>query len=82
MKEAAFRHLDFWENLEDIAYKLQQSDLLIVVSARPHSLSFTKIMERIPRVLSANFETASFVILFPEQDLSREIEGVSQQFVS
>jgi hypothetical protein len=39
-------------------------------------------MERIPRILSANFEPASFVILFPEQAvLPTEIEGVSQQFV-
>jgi nucleotide-binding universal stress UspA family protein len=82
LQQAAFRHLDFWDNLEDISVKLKQEDLLIVVSARPHSLSFVKIMERIPRVLSANFESASFVILFPEQAaLPTEIEGVSQQFV-
>ncbi len=82
LQQADFRHLDFWENLEDISNRLRPEDLLIVVSARPHSLSFVKIMERIPRVLSANFESASFVILFPEQALPTEIEGVSQQFVS
>jgi hypothetical protein len=82
LQQAAFRHLDFWEDLTDMAGRLKQEDLLIVVSARPHSLSFTKIMERIPRILSANFEPASFVILFPEQALPTEIEGVSQQFVS
>jgi Kef-type K+ transport system membrane component KefB len=82
LKQAEFRHLDFWDNLEDISVKMKPEDLLIVVSARPHSLSFVKIMERIPRVLSANFESASFVILFPEQaTLPTEIEGVSQQFV-
>jgi Kef-type K+ transport system membrane component KefB len=82
LKQAEFRHLDFWDNLEDISVKMKPEDLLIVVSARPHSLSFVKIMERIPRVLSANFESASFVILFPEQAvLPTEIEGVSQQFV-
>jgi Kef-type K+ transport system membrane component KefB len=81
LQQATFMHFDFWENLEDIAHRIKQEDLLIVVSARPHSLSFMKVMERIPRVLSANFETASFVILFPEQALPTEIEGVSQPFL-
>jgi Kef-type K+ transport system membrane component KefB/nucleotide-binding universal stress UspA family protein len=82
LKQAAFRHFDFWDNLIDLSTKVSSGDLLIVVSAREHTLSFSKTMERLPRFLSDNFEAASFVILFPEQKTASDTEGVSQQFVS
>ena len=81
LEQSEFLHLPFWENLDDIASVLRGEDLLVVVSARVHALSYTKIMERLPRILSIGFEPISFVILFPEQGLTADTEGVSQQFV-
>lgn len=79
--QSDFLHLPFWENLTDISSSLRGEDLLLVVSARVHSLSYTKVMERLPRILSDGFEPISFVILFPEKSLTVDTEGVSQQFV-
>jgi Kef-type K+ transport system membrane component KefB len=79
--QSDFLHLPFWENLADISASLKEEDLLLVVSARVHSLSYTKVMERLPRILSDGFEPISFVILFPEKALAVDTEGVSQQFV-
>jgi hypothetical protein len=38
-------------------------------------------MEHLPTVLSDAFDPISFVILYPEQTLQSEGEGVSTQFV-
>ena len=79
--QSDFLHLPFWENINDIAPILRGEDLLIVVSARAHTLSYTKAIDRLPRVLSQGFEAHSFLILFPEQAFGGDTEGVSQQFV-
>ena len=79
--QSDFLHLPFWENINDIAPILRGEDLLIVVSARARTLSYTKAIDRLPRVLSHGFEAHSFLILFPEQALGGDTEGVSQQFV-
>ena len=79
--QSDFLHLPFWENINDIAPILRGEDLLIVVSARAHTLSYTKAIDRLPRVLSQDFEVHSFLILFPEQALAVDTEGFSQQFV-
>ncbi len=79
--QSEFLTLPHWENINDIEKILRGEDLLIVVSARAHTLSYSKVMERLPRVLSQGFESHSFLILFPEQALTVDTEGVSQQFV-
>ncbi len=79
--QSNFLHLSHWENINEIASILRGEDLLIVVSARAHTLSYSKAMERLPRILSQGFEPHSFLILFPEQTLMVDTEGVSQQFV-
>lgn len=79
--QSEFLHLPFWDNIEDIEASLRGEDLLIVVSARAHSLSYSKAMERLPRILSDGFEPVSFLILFPGQTSMVDTEGVSQQFV-
>ncbi len=81
LQQSDFLHLPYWENINNIASILRGGDLLIVVSARAHTLSYSKAMERLPRILSHTFESHSFLILFPEQALIADTEGVSQQFV-
>jgi Kef-type K+ transport system membrane component KefB len=69
------------EDFISLQSKLSNDDLLIVINAREHTLSFSKSMEYLPTVLSASFDPISFVILYPEQALQAESEGVSIQFV-
>ena len=80
LQRADFKQLPDWESLDTLTNQLSSDDLLFIVSAREHTLSFTKNMERLPRFLSQTFDTVSFVILYPEQALDTEGEGMSQQF--
>jgi Kef-type K+ transport system membrane component KefB len=81
MLQAGFIKINGWESFEVLHNQMRAEDLLIVIDARPQSLSYVKNMERLPRILSDNFEPFSFVLLFPEQHLVTETDGVSQQFV-
>ncbi len=82
LQRAVFKQFTEWETLESLAPTLSKDDLLLVVNAREHTLSYTKNMERVPRLLSDAFENISFVILYPEQALDTEEEGMSQQFTA
>jgi Universal stress protein family len=81
MLQAGFIKINGWESFDVLHKQMKAEDLLFVINARPHTLSFVKNMERLPRVLSDNFEPFSFVLLFPEQNLVADTEGVSQQFI-
>ena len=82
LPQADFKNLVDWEAFENLSNTLADNDLLLIVSARPHTLSYSKYMERLPRVLSDKFENTSFVILFPEQVADTEGVGVSGQFIT
>jgi Kef-type K+ transport system membrane component KefB len=81
MLQAGFIKINGWESFEVMHNQMREEDLLVVIDARPHTLSYVKNMERLPRILSDNFEPFSFVLLFPEQNLVADTEGVSQQFI-
>ena len=81
MLQAGFIKMNGWDGFDVLHNQLRSEDLLIIVNARPHTLSYSKSMERLPRVLSDNFTDFSFVLLFPEQSLVADTEGVNQQFV-
>jgi Kef-type K+ transport system membrane component KefB len=44
-----------------------KDDMVIVVSARKGSVSYSGILDMVPRVLSRNYKENSFIIIFPEQ---------------
>lgn len=78
---------NFWRDYEELEFwsaHFKENDLLVVISAREQTLSYTKTLERLPRILSDVFANVSFVILFPEQTASiwsGTEGGVSEQFV-
>ena len=82
LPQADYKNLEDWDAFENLSTTLAGNDLLLIVSARPHTLSYSKYMERLPRVLSDKFENTSFVILFPEQAADTEGVGVSGQFIT
>ncbi len=81
IRQVVYNKLDNWEAIENLSTTLLGNDLLFIVSARQQALSYSKIMERLPRLLSDKFEHISFVIIFPEQTYDTEGVGVSEQFV-
>jgi Kef-type K+ transport system membrane component KefB len=81
-KNVAFNTLNNWdEEFMNLSTKLSNNDLMIIVNAREHTLSYVKPMEYLPNTLSDKFDPISFVILYPEQTMQTEGEGYSTQFV-
>lgn len=74
LSKAEMKEADCWENFEMLSNQIQSNDLLIIVAAREQTLSFSRIMERLPRILSQYFEDFSFVIVYPEQILQEANE--------
>lgn len=74
LSKAEIKETDYWENFELLSNNLQLNDLLIIVAAREQTLSFSRTMERLPRLLSQYFEDFNFVIMYPEQILQEPNE--------
>lgn len=60
---ARFRDLPEW-----VAAHLGEEDLLILLSARDHRLSWTAPLETLPRQLAARLPDRPFLILYPPED--------------
>lgn len=53
--------------ISDMASNLKENDLYVVVSARPHSLSYQNYLDHMPRDLAKYHENNNFIIIYPEQ---------------
>ncbi len=58
-----------WNDYRLISQKLEKKDLLIMISARKGTLSYTSDHDRIPKILSKFFFQYNFIILYPEQKI-------------
>ena len=56
-----------FNNLASLQDQLNNTDLLICISARQGTISFNSNLAVLPRQLSKNFKKNSFIILYPEQ---------------
>jgi hypothetical protein len=70
--EKTFRDATGWPMEGGPAGLITPDDLLVVVSARAATLSYDGYLDKIPRQLAREFETVSFVILYPEQTPAEE----------
>jgi Kef-type K+ transport system membrane component KefB len=68
-----YQNFDDWENFLIIAKNVTPGDLIVFISARRGTISFTPVLETIPRKLSKHFEDYSFVIIYPEQIQETEV---------
>lgn len=66
--EAEFEPLSDFKDLEIIKSKLAQDDMILVVSARKGTMSYTGQMDYVPRLLSRTYKENSFIIIYPEQN--------------
>lgn len=55
--------------LNVIAKKLNKEDLLVIVKARPHTLSYNKDFRNIPLKLDELFPESNIVVVYPEQEI-------------
>lgn len=56
-----------WEDFLILTKEVQYNDLLMVVTARKQSISYTSLLEKLPKQLSNYFSENSFIVLYPEQ---------------
>jgi Kef-type K+ transport system membrane component KefB len=68
--EATYKTFDDWENFSELAKEITTNDLLMVVSARQETVSYTTVLDRIPKKLARSFDKISFVIVYPQQSVS------------
>ncbi|HYG39686.1 MAG TPA: cation:proton antiporter [Cytophagales bacterium] len=67
--KANFEIFEEWGKFPSFAKSLKKNDLLIVISARKGTISYNHYQDRIPAYLARFFEDASFIILYPEQNI-------------
>ncbi|MDR0815258.1 MAG: cation:proton antiporter [Bacteroidales bacterium] len=72
-KEAAslsvknYRMLDDFPDMDELSGELTGNDLLVVISARHNSVSYSRKTALMPRVITRYFSHTNSVILYPEQ---------------
>ena len=56
-----------WEDFLILTREVKYNDLLVVVTARKQSISYTQTLEKLPKQLGNYFSDNSFIVLYPEQ---------------
>ena len=56
-----------WEDFLILTREVKYNDLLVVVTARTQSISYTPMLEKLPKQLGNYFSENSFIVLYPEQ---------------
>ncbi|MDE5810966.1 MAG: cation:proton antiporter [Muribaculaceae bacterium] len=67
MIRAEYRLLDNLDDVVLLATRVKPDDLLVVVGARPNSVSYSPQLAEIPGFLQKHFSATNIVIIFPEQ---------------
>ena len=62
-----YRDVDNWDDFLLIAGRIQDEDLLVLVSARRTSISFNTDMDNIPSFLSKYMTHSNLIVIYPEQ---------------
>lgn len=73
---AEFRDMEKWDDFILLANRIIDDDLLVVVSARPGSISHSTEIDEMPQFLQKYFTQTNLMIIFPEQS------GRSEEFMS
>ena len=73
---ATTNNLEFsdWEDFLILARYISEDDLFILVSARKGTASYNLILENLPSKLEKHFFTNSRIILYPAQNISKNID--------
>ena len=66
--DASYHHFTDWDNCLSILQEVTDEDLLLVISARGSTLSHHKYHDIIPQKLAKEHQSASFILVYPEQN--------------
>lgn len=62
-----FRTIDSLDAMILLAGRILDDDLFVVISSRPHSVSYTDEVTEMPSLLQRNFSRNNIIVIFPEQ---------------
>jgi Kef-type K+ transport system membrane component KefB len=68
--EVTYRRAKCVDMLKVISRKLEKEDLLVIVKARKHTLSYNKELAQIPEKLDQLFTNNNIVVVYPEQEIN------------
>lgn len=78
LRQSVELHFKAFEEVEDflvLSKEISSDDLIIVVSARKGTLSYTSYMDSLPGKLYKHFERNNFILLYPEQTQAEFLES-------
>lgn len=64
---AAFKDMEQWDDFILLSNRIIDDDLLVVITARPGSLSHNAELDEMPQFLQRYFTQTNLMIIFPEQ---------------
>jgi len=67
-KESSFRILSKLPEMRTISAELSEEDLFVVISARQNTVSYSRLLASIPRLMSRYFGHTNTTIIYPEMD--------------
>lgn len=73
---ASFREMEDWEDALMIAKQMGKDDLIIAINARPSTPSYNPLFEQVPDMLNRFFSNSSYILLYPEQDVTRTTQDI------
>lgn len=78
-----FLEMKSWDDFIIYSSRIQDDDLLVVIGARPASVSFSSDLENIPMYLSRYFSRQNLLVIYPEQfgkdaEMPAPIDALSQ----
>lgn len=66
---ADYESLESWEDFPALRHEISNDQLLIVVNARPGSLSYNKSFKHLPNHINQYFHDVSLMIIYPDQQV-------------
>lgn len=64
---AEYEPMMHWNELPELAGKVNEDHLLVIVTARKSTISYKNAMERLPDEVSKHFKSKTIMIIFPDQ---------------
>lgn len=81
--ESAYRPFEEAEDFLVLSREIKNDDLVVLVSARKGTLSYHSYMDTIPAKLIRHFEYNNFIVIYPEQKQSENMEiGMNSQDIT
>jgi Kef-type K+ transport system membrane component KefB len=70
-----YNNFEDWEDFLVLAREVKKDDLLVVITARPATISYMPQLDSIPRKIERQFADFNTVLIFPEQNPGQTLDA-------